>query len=273
LAEQLLQNPAFQAAILPFSAALLVAILLQNTRLLGLTQLAAFLAMASLSIGFSLESLTAVKKLMLITLGSGLAVVALEWLPSKRSQADRLLLALLAAGSIWMLWRFLGQLDGVRGWGFGALSALYVAALVGSTLRVSEDPVRGASVGLMLGVGTGGLGILGASAVLGSAAIAVGAGAGAALLLQMLRGKPAAVGRTIAVPAATVAALAGVLATFSGALPWYCLVPVLAAPWASCLVPGTVQRVWLKAVVCSALALAPMAVAIALAWFAPRAAP
>jgi hypothetical protein len=153
----------------------------------------------------------------------------------------------------------------------GVLAAAFVAALVASTLKVSQDdPIGGSAAGLMLGLGTGALAVLGASAVLGSAAISVGAGAGAALLVQMLRGRPAPVGSTIALPAATVAGLAGVLATLSASLPWYTLLPLLAVPWATRLVPAGLQSAWLRAFAAAALALLPMLLAIVLAWMAAK---
>ncbi|HYF17960.1 MAG TPA: hypothetical protein VEA40_08830 [Ramlibacter sp.] len=268
--EELLQNPAIQAGIAPFLAALVVAAPLARTRFLGLSQLAGFLVLAALAIGFSFESLTAVKKLVLVAIGSGIAAVLLEALPARR-ELRGLVLVLLGAGCIWMLWRLLAQREGAGPYAAGLLGAAYVIALAWSTLRVSADPVRGASAGLMIGLGTGALAILGASAVLGSAAIAVGASCGAALLVQMLRGQPAAVGTTVAFPAVAVAGLAGVLATQSGVLPWYCLLPVLAAPWATLVAPESIRRVWLKAVVSSALALVPMLAAVVLAWMAPAA--
>lgn len=269
--EELLQNPAIQAGIAPFVVALAVAAPLARTRFLGLTQLAGFLVIATLAIGFSFESLTAVKKLVLLAIASGIAAVLLEVAPGRRELRWGAL-ALLGVGCVWMLWRLLAQREGAAGYVQGLLAAVYVIALVESTLRVSSDPVRGPSAGLMLGLGTGALGILGASAVLGSVAIAVGASCGAALLVQMLRGQAAPVGSTVAMPAAAITGLAAVLANQSAALPWYCLLPVLAAPWATRLLPEKGQRVWLKAVICSALALVPMLAAVALAWMAARAA-
>ena len=65
------------------------------------------------------------------------------------------------------------------------------------------------------------------------AGIAIGASAGAVLLIQMLTGKPAPLGWTLALPANVVAGLVGLLAVFTGALPWYCLLPTLAIPWAT----------------------------------------
>jgi hypothetical protein len=55
----------------------------------------------------------------------------------------------------------------------------------------------------------------------------------------------------------------------SASLPWYCLAPLTVAPFATRLVPATMRPVWLRAVCQSLVALVPIAVAVALAWFRP----
>lgn len=263
----LLQNPAVQGGIAPFLVALAVAALLARTRFLGLAQVAGFTTAAALAIGLSFESLSATRKLVLIGLACAGAVLVVELAFSAFSARIRAaFLAMLAAACVWMLWRLLVQRDILQASFAAVLAAGYVVALAESTLRVSRDPVSGAAAGLMVGLGTGALAVLGASALLGLAAISVGAAAGAGLLVQMLRGQRSPVGSTISLPAATVAGLAGVLAVLSAALPWYCLTPVLAAPWATRLVSARFEAVWLRAVLASAAALVPMLIAIGLAW-------
>jgi hypothetical protein len=149
--------------------------------------------------------------------------------------------------------------------GLGA--AAYLAALVESAHRVGDDGVRASATGLVLGLGMGALAVLGASALLAQAGIAVGASAGATLLVQMLAGKRAPGGWTLVLPAAVVTGLAGLLAVFTGALPWYCLLPTLAAPWATRLVPAGERPVWLTSVLTAVVALIPMLLAVGLAWF------
>jgi hypothetical protein len=56
------------------------------------------------------------------------------------------------------------------------------------------------------------------------------------------------------------------LAVFAGALPWFCLLPVLAAPWMARAFASRRSPAWLAAIRGSALALLPMIVAIGLAW-------
>ena len=58
--EELLQNPAVQAGVLPFIAGLVLAAFLRNTRQLGLAIAVAFVCAVGLTMGLGFESLTSV---------------------------------------------------------------------------------------------------------------------------------------------------------------------------------------------------------------------
>lgn len=263
----LLQNPAVQAGVVPFAVAIGLSAALVRTRLLALAQVAGFLALVGLAIGFSFEALTASKKLVLIGIATAVAALALERRGGRPPRSERaVLLAVLAAGCVWMLWRLLAQLELGPALLAAALASAYIVVLVGSTLHMSGDPVRGAAAGLMVGLGTGVLALLGASAVLGLVGIAVGASAGATLLVQMLRGRSGEAGTTISLPASAIAGLAGVLAVMSASLPWFCLVPLLASPLATGVVPASVRPLWLRAFLSALAALVPVLLAVGLAW-------
>ena len=167
--------------------------------------------------------------------------------------------------------------DNLRG------AALMTMAMLGFTLNDAcmkaatvDLPVfqaivmRGALTTLALGamgLGTGALALLGASGLLAQIGIAVGAAAGASLLVQMLAGQRAPPGAALSLLATVVAALAALLAVFTGSLPWFCLLPTLAAPWATRLVPAGERPVWLTAFLTALAALGPMFLAVGLAWF------
>ncbi|MEO5670755.1 MAG: hypothetical protein ABIR26_08710 [Ramlibacter sp.] len=255
----------------PFLVALVLSALLVRTRFLALAQVAGFVVLAYLAIGLSFESFTSTKKLALVGFGTGFLAIALEREGGFSRRSVAALVVVLATATTWVAWRLLAQLDIGPALLRGAVAILYVTVLAASTLHVSRDPVAGAATGLMVGLGTGALAVLGASALLGQVGISVGAAAGATLLAQMVRGRNAPVGWTLSLPASVVSALAGVLAVLSAALPWYALLPALAAPWATRLVPAKIQKTWLRAFLCSLAALLPMLAAIALAWAVPAA--
>lgn len=266
--DELFQNPAVQAGAVPFIAALVAAALLMRTRFLGLAQIVGFAALIALAIGFSFESLTSTRKLVLVGLLTLLPLLLLELREGSTHPAARSGVALLAGlAGVWVALRVLQQKETATALLAGAATALYLAALVESTLRVGSDTVRGAAAGLMLGLAGGALALLGASALLAQMGIAVGAAAGATLLVQMVAGKRSPTGATLSLPASVVAGLVGVLAVFTGSLPWYCLLPTLAIPWATRLVPAGSRPVWLTAFLTALAAFAALLLAVGLAWF------
>ncbi len=266
----LLNHPAVQAGIVPFVLALLIGAVLAPTRLLGLAQLAGFLAVVGLAFGFSFVPLTAVRKLVVSAVASGVALIVLEVAAAAdKSRLRALVLLSAAAACLWMLSRLVEQ----RAWSDvllpAAASALFVAAMVEAMLRASRDPFKGAAAGLSLGLGTGALALLGSSVVLAMGAIGVGAAAGACLLLQMLRRRGTPPGTTISLPAALICALTATLVAWQGTLPWYCLLPLLATPWAASLGP-TRGHAFVRALIAATLALVPMLLSIGLALAAGR---
>jgi len=269
--EQLLGNPAVQAAVAPFLSALAAAAALRRTRLLGVAIALAFALVIALTVGYAFDPLTATRKLVVIGLGTALVVLALEVPGAPPTPAIRATLAAVAAAAaVWMVWRVLQQQEPANAALFGLGAGVYVALLLETSLRASDNGIRAASTSLMLGLTAGALALLGASALLAQIGIAVAAGAGAVLLIQVigLQGGPA--GWTLVLPAAAIAGLAGLLAVFTGSLPWFCLLPTLGIPWAARLVPRDRYAPWLAALLTVLAGLIPMSLAVGLAWFAAR---
>jgi hypothetical protein len=266
--EDYLANPAVQSAFVPFLVALPVAAALRRTRLMGVAIVAAFAVALGLTIGFTFETLTAPRKLEIAGLASAGVVLVLELARLRNSTGSRSgPVLVIAVAAVWLIWRVLAQREPLSA-GLAALgAAAYAAALMESTLRISTDETRAASTSLMLGIATGGAAILGASITAGQFGIAVAAGAGAVLITTLVTKPPVGFGWTIALPAVVICALAGLLAVFTGSLPWYCLLPTLGIPWAVRLVPDGSKRPWQIAVMTSLAGLAPAVLSIGAAWF------
>ncbi len=266
---ELLNHPAVQAGVVPFAAAGVVAALLMRSRLLGLAIGSAFVTVIALTIGFSFEVMTSTRKMVMLALLAIAMVPALE-IPGVQPtlRVRGLLAAAAAAAGVWLVWRVLQQAEVAAAVMGGLAAAAYMAALVGSSPTAHQDPVAAASGALMLGLGSGVLAFLGASVTMLQIGVAVGAGAGAVLLVQMIAGRRSPTGWTVALPAAAVAGTVGVLSVATGTLRWYMLLPMLAVPWAPRLVPAGQWPVWPAAVGYTLAALVPVAISVALAWFA-----
>jgi hypothetical protein len=233
--QELLNHPAVQAGFAPFLAALITAELFQRIRLSGLAIIAGFAVTVYLASDFTIEPLTASRKIVLL----GLISAALGLLLGLfRLSCFNLLLPVLGgATAIWTAQRILQQQPPQVAllWGIGC--AAYVAILVWGMDKLENEPLRAASAATALGMGTGGAALVGASALLGQFGLALGSAAAAYLFIHMLSNQVLPAGRAFSLPLALIAGLTGCIAALSAKLPWYAL-PILAAiPLAAWLMP------------------------------------
>ena len=92
-----------------------------------------------------------------------------------------------------------------------------------------------------------------ASATYGLYGIALGAGSGAFLLVQMLRGKPSTAGATFMLPAMLIPGLVAAGAMILAQLPWYSVLVLAVVPIAAWLPVPARARVWQQAILLSSL--------------------
>ena len=265
----LLDNPAVQAAAVPFVVALALGFLLAGTRFLVVAVVSGFVVVLMLTIGFSITPMTTVRKLVVVVAAAAVLALVIE---SARVDAQRIVVAALtvAAGgaAVWTLWRVLQQLEAPTAWA-AALGAFLLAAATVSTAITAgaTSSLRAAVTGACLGWGSGVMALIGASALLAQLGLAVGTASAAAALVQLLTKREAPLGWTVVVPTAVAAAIIGALASATGELRWYCLVLVPLAPLAARLVPVSANRPWYQAIATGLTVSIPLAVAIGLAWF------
>jgi hypothetical protein len=164
--------------------------------------------------------------------------------------------------------RVLQQYETAAAWTAAAGAFALVAATTGSaTLAAGQSSLRGAVIGAGLGLGSGVLALLGASALLAQIGLALGSASAAVVLVQMVRGREAPLGWTVVLPAAVGAAMVGVLAVATGELHWTALIPLPFVPLVARGVPGgALRRPWQMAIATGFAALLPIAVAVGLAW-------
>lgn len=265
--QELLHHPAVQAGVAPFAVALLVAAILRKSRQLGLAIAAAFLCATALTMGLNFESLSSVRKLVLVGVAAAVLGCTFELIADRPQWRHRVVvIAAACLAVLWVLQRLLMQVDASTGTLFAAASALFCVALLAGGERVSHDPLCAAAVALVLGLASGAMALLAASAQLAQLGIALGAGAGAALLVQMLSKTSAPVGWTLGLAAQVITGLVGILAVMTGSLPWYCLLPLPLVAWAARMAPAGTRPIWQRALLFGSFASVPALVAVALAW-------
>jgi hypothetical protein len=262
--EAFLSHPAVQGGVAPFIASLIVVTILGKARLGGLAVVAAFAVCVSLATGLTFTPLTALRKVVVLGLIAPVAGLAIDFvLRSGRTLTVAVALA-FGALTVWAFWSVLQQKPVAEAILVGGGVAVFVAWLVGATLELAGQPVRAGAAALMLGLGAGISAILGASALLGQYGIAIGAGAGGFLLVQMLTGRRIAAGATLTLSASVAASLVAAAALMLGQLPWYALIALGAIPLAARLPVPDRLPIWAQAFIVSAYGLAVAIVAFVL---------
>lgn len=260
-------HPAFQGGIAPFVVALVVALALRPLRLGGLAVTAAFITAMALAVGVQFTPLTALRKILCVSIAAPLAGMLVDF-AFRPTRAGAALLALAAgAAALWVFWPALANKPPAQAWLAGGTVVVAAVFVVGfAQAFLAADAIRAGAAGLALGLGVGAAAIIGATLTYGIYGTALGAGAGAFLLPQMISGKKASAGATFALPAMLLAALVGGGAVVLAELPWYCLGILALVPLAA-LLPGPARApVWLQAVLFSLYGFAVAGIACWLAW-------
>lgn len=265
--QELLANPAVQAGIAPFVAALIVALVLRRARLAGLAVAAAFFTAYALVEGLAFTQLTVTHRLGLLAAAAPVVGVLADFAFRPTRFGVAVLALGSAAGALWMLWPVLQQKSPTDAWVLGASALVSVAWLVGfSESALRDHAVRAGAAGLALGLGVGAAAIVGASAKYGSLGIALGAGSGAFLLPQMITGRKGHAGTTFTLSIALTAGLVAAGAVALAQVPWYAILVLALVPAAARLPLPESVPVWVQGVLATLYGLIAAGAACYLAW-------
>ena len=139
----LLNNPAVQAAAVPFTVALLLGFALAGTRYLVLAVASGLVVVLALTIGFSMEPFTTVKKLIVAGFATTAIAVALE---AAGVGARRPVIAALAVAAglaaVWVPLRVILQMESTSPW----LAGLGSFGLAAATTATSIGAARTSSL-------------------------------------------------------------------------------------------------------------------------------
>jgi len=256
-----------QGGVAPFVVGLVVMLLLQSVRLGGLAVVAAFATAVYFVAGFTFSPLTATRKIILLGFAAPVIGIAVDF-GFKGTRAGALMLAIFAgAAALWTFWPVLMQREMAQVWLFGGVAAVAVAFMVGfGQMFLADHAVRAGAAGLGAGLGTGIAAILAASATYGLYGIALGAGSGAFLLVQMLRGKPGTAGTTFTLPVMLIPGLVAAGAMILAQLPWYSVLVLALIPVGALLPVPARARVWQQAILLSLYTFVVAGIACYLAW-------
>lgn len=241
----LLTHPAIQAVLAPFLLALLTAELLQRLRLSGLAIIAGFGITVFLIGGISYGLHSGAQKIVWLGIAAALLSIPLSlvnwslWRP--------VLVVLAASATVWVTQRVLLQQPTAVALQWAAGCALYTGWIVYWLDDLQDSPVRAASAGMSLALGTAAPLLIAGSALLGKYDLAIGSAAAAYLFIMFISNSLLPCGRSFTLPLSMVAAFTGCLAVLSVKLPWYTLAPLAVIPLAAKLPVSDRSPVWIQA--------------------------
>lgn len=260
----LLTHPAIQVVLAPFLLALLTAELLQRLRLSGLAIITGFAITVYLLGGFSYALHTGTQKIVWLGIASALLTIPLSlfnwslWRP--------VLAVLAASAAVWVAQRLLLQQPVATALQWGTGCALYVGWIVYWMDELHDSPVRAASAGTTLALGTGATLLIAGSALMGKYDVAVGSAAAAYFFILFVSNSLLPCGRSFTLPLSLISACTGSLAILSARLPWYTLLPLALIPLAAKLPASDRSPVWIQGTLLFCAALLCALAAVYISW-------
>lgn len=264
----LLNYPEVQSVVLPFAAALVVAIILLRSGLglAGLGMIVGFVITVVFVNGVELLPLTATRKIII----AGLAGTLVGALADRQAWGARNRLAVFTGLSVlaaaWVMGIALLRQSGVDLLSATTGTLAYVVWIVYWTEKSRTRPLRAESGAVGFGLGTGLIAIMGSSALLGQLALAVSA-ASAGVLAALLLQKKDSAGAALTLPASGLLGLIGCAVVAFASLPWLALLILSLAPMAAYWVPVRESWPrWLQAAVVTITTVAVTGIALIYAW-------
>ena len=264
---ELLQNPAVQAGIIPFTVAFLFGLIVYRAGWYwaGLALLAGFIATVYLVAGLQFQPWTSTRKIVALGLGAGGLGLLLDLYPWNRRWLPVLLFIVAGVAALWVSWPVLKRREGMELWLLGFGSVLFSGWCTVTMESLRANPVQASSAIVALGFGTGAAVLLGASALLGELGIALGAAGGALWLLATITRKTR-LGSLAMLPAGLLCALIGVGGHVYAKAPWYSLAVLALVPVCVRAPPPAQWSRWVRVFVPIMVASAPAAIAVWLVW-------
>lgn len=267
----LLVNPAVQSGVIPLVVALIFALVLKRAGWYwsGLAFAIAYFTSVYFTVGLQFTPLTSTRKTLILAVAAIVLGLVLDVVMAAARQKPRAVFAaLFAAGAcavLWVVWPVASRLEGTERWFMLLPSMLYAGWITAATEKLHHKPDEGAMVALALGLGTGISALLGASALLGQLGIAIGAVAGAYLLLLVVN-QQVKLGSNFTLPVGLLNGLIGIGAVVYASLPWYTLLPLVLIPATIHIQVPSERSKFFKLLMLALLTLPLTIIAIVIAW-------
>lgn len=261
--QDLLANPAVQSGVLPFVIAMMAGLLLKRLGWYwaGLAITAGFTATVYFTAGFQFNPWTSTRKIIALGYAAVVLGVLLDIYPWSRRWLPPLLFVAAGASALWLVWPVLQRREGLDLWLLAAGSVVYVGWCAAAMESLRSKSVHAVGAAVTLGFGTGGVVLLGASALLGQLGLALGSAAGALWLLASFT-RNTEVGSLAMFPAGMLLGLLGIGGHVYSNVPWYSLAMLALAPACAQIPLSSGWPRWMQALMTSFLSGAPAGIAV-----------
>jgi hypothetical protein len=172
--------------------------------------------------------------------------------------------------SIWVFLTALQNRDRTSAVAAAVGIAAFVTAVIATNLRLRDDGLRMGATGMGLGLATGIAGVVSASIGALIAGVAIAAGCGAMLIVQITQSRKLVPGFTGAMTIGLLCSLIAAGTYLLAELPWYALPSLLLIPIAASLPVPERRPLIARVAIVSGYALAAAIIPIGAAWYAAR---
>jgi hypothetical protein len=272
-----LDNPAVQGGVVPLVVALVIGGVLAFLPRVGRTPapwlavLCGYLASVWVTTGIAFSPLTATRKVLVIVVVAVLAGFAADIARAASRKVDAAFAIVAGIAAAWAFQSILVQRETMPAIGVGVALAAYAGVQTWLMLGQRDDGLRTGAIGVGLGLATGVAAVLSASIGFLLSSVAIAAGAGALLLVQVLGRRSVPAGRVGAIVIGLGCALFALGATLLAEMPWFIPPLLLVVPLGARALDPQRLRPMARASALVAICIALAVVPIAAAWLAARA--
>ena len=263
---ELMNHPAFQGGVAPFFTGLIITFILYRMgSIQGISLLAGFLVTVSLTVGLSFDPLTSTRKIILFVMAAAvLSVLQPNLRGAGKGEGITLLFAL--GGISWILWPYLSRQPLADNWFIILSSLLFVSwiTLGLNLLRHRSATSAGVTVA-SLALGLGITATVGASALYGQMAMAIGAAAMGYVLVQIVMKSGNQAGWLLVAVGSASIAMIGPASVVYAKVPWISLLALAFVPLLAQLEIARNQPLLKRAVILFIVFAVPVTASVVLA--------
>ncbi len=263
---ELLNHPAIEAGIVPFTLALLLGFILPNRYTWWSTIVFAitYFFSAWLILDGRFTPLSSSRKLVMLGAGAVILGFIMPKLISNSKALQRILIVIAIGATLWLIWPILSRGDVWDQVNLAIGCGIYALWLCFAFFQLRDEDIATSVSASVLGFATGICALVGASSLLGELGIAIGASSAAVALFALSKRIDHSGGFYF--PITILCTLIAIASAVYAKVPWYVLIALGAIPLAAMLFEWRYKPGVIRIIKLGFFTLIPAAVAVVLTW-------